>query len=148
MPDEFKLEVTGDRALTAFFQKYENIGSSPAMRQALAAGAMELEREAKKELTRMVYSQPDPTPSGYVRTRDLFNKTQAIGVESTGVPEVKTNPQKTVLTSGVTSAVKYAIYVYTGKGGNIKIGPRPYLTNAAQKVKKKFMQYIEDALNL
>ena len=145
MADVFKLEFTQDRALTVFFQKYENIGNSPEMRKALASGAYEMERLAKDELTTMIYSQPE---GDYARTRFLFNETQATGIKKTGIPEVKVNPQGTVLTSGVTSNVDYAIYVQTGQGGNRKIGARPYLTNAALRVKDTFMGYIKDALNL
>lgn len=143
----FDIKVNPDdaRLAQAWFNKLEDLIAHPRMNQALINGAVILEGSAKDELNELVYSTPEA--SGYKRTRKLMNSTVAQGKLETGVGNIKVEKTSNTLTSGIITHVNYGVHVHMGAGPNRKRGPRPYMSNAAKKSEKDFVNEVKEAIN-
>lgn len=98
--------------------------------QALIAVGITAENNAKREITRAVYDQPE-SKSGYVRTGRLRNSLTY---------EVAMN-EKSVY---IGSAVEYASYV---EGGTMKMPARPYLRPAIVNNVDEYKSLVKQALS-
>lgn len=98
--------------------------------QALLSVGITAENNAKREITRAVYDQPE-SKSGYVRTGRLRNSL---------THEVAMN-EKAVY---IGSAVEYAPYV---EGGTMKMKARPYLRPAIVNNVDEYKNLVKQALS-
>jgi len=132
---DIRIDEKEFRNVVAWLDDLSEVINDPIMYQAILDGAIIFEKNAKKELKRLVYDVP--TSSDYVRTGALFNETTATG---------KVNKKSNSLTTGVKTHVGYGVHVHQGLGPNRKYGPRPYMTNAGHTTTQKFKQLIKNAV--